>query len=118
MSINVETETLIDFAAAAREFPGRAVCIQTLHRWRLTGVRGAKLESCIVGGRRFTSREAVARFIAGQNASESPPAMSKQQRAEQSAAVTPRAREAWCLSSIGFLHTSLVSQSAQPSRKP
>lgn len=86
MPIDVESETLIDFASAARELPGRAVCIQTLHRWRLRGVRGAKLESCIIGGRRFTSREAVARFIAGQNASESPPAMSKQQREKQSAA--------------------------------
>jgi len=86
MRINVETETLIDFAAAAREFPGRAVCIQTLHRWRLHGVRGAKLESCIIGGRRFTSREAVVRFVEAQNAGESPPAMSKQQREKQSAA--------------------------------
>ena len=86
MSINVETETLIDFAAAAREFPGRAVCIQTLHRWRLNGVRGIRLESCMIGGRRFTSQEAVARFVAAQNAGEPPPAISKQQRAKQSAA--------------------------------
>ena len=91
MPVDVETETLItetliDFAATAREFPGRAVCIQTLHRYRLNGVRGVKLESCLIGGRRFTSREAVARFIAAQNASESPPAISQQQRAKQSAA--------------------------------
>jgi hypothetical protein len=86
MRINVETETLIDFASAAREFPGRAVCIQTLHRWRLRGVRGAKLESCLIGGRRFTSHEAVARFVAAQNADESPPTISKRQRAKQSAA--------------------------------
>ena len=86
MPIDVETETLLGFAAAAREFPGRAVCIQTLHRWRLHGVRGARLESCMIGGRMFTSREAVARFVAAQNAAELPPAISKQQRATQSAA--------------------------------
>ena len=80
------TETLIAFAAAAREFPGRAVCIQTLHRYRLNGVRGVKLASCMIGGRRYTSREAVARFVVAQNTAEPPPAISKQQRAKQSAA--------------------------------
>ena len=87
MGIDVDTETLIHFAAAAREFPGRPVCIQTLHRWRLHGIRGVKIETCIIGGLRWTSKEAIARFIAAQNAGDSPaPAVTPKQRARQSAA--------------------------------
>ncbi|MBX3437201.1 MAG: DUF1580 domain-containing protein [Planctomycetaceae bacterium] len=49
--------------------PQRDACqvgpnISTLHRWRLHGVRGHKLETVLVGGRRFTSDEALERFIA------------------------------------------------------
>lgn len=84
MSINVESEHLIHFAAAAREFPGRPVCIQTLHRWRLHGVRGTKLETCIIGGMRYTSREAISRFIAAQNPPAPIPAISANQRQKQS----------------------------------
>ena len=32
-------------------------------RWRLRGIRGVKLETIKIGGRRFTSAEALARFI-------------------------------------------------------
>lgn len=68
MSIDPNTEDLIPFTRAAREFPGRSVCIQTLHRWRLPpGVRGAILETIVIGGQRYTSRQAIARFIANQN---------------------------------------------------
>ena len=88
MTIDTQYETLISFFEATKEFPGRPkLAIQTLHRWRLHGVRGAKLESCLVGGLRFTSREAIQRFIAAQNAGDSPsPAVTPQRRAKQSAA--------------------------------
>lgn len=87
MSIDVENETLIAFADACRAFPGRKVCIQTLHRWRLRGVRGVKLETCLVGNFRFTSKEAIQRFIEAQNAGDSKPAkLSSSQRQRQSAA--------------------------------
>ena len=45
MPIDIDNETLIRFADAAREFPGKPVFIQTLHRWILRGVRGTKLET-------------------------------------------------------------------------
>ncbi len=35
----------------------------TAHRWAKVGVRGIKLESVMVGGRVFTTSEALARFI-------------------------------------------------------
>jgi hypothetical protein len=86
MSIDPNSEELIHFQKAAKEFPGRPVCLQTLHRWRLRGVRGSKLETIIIGGLRYTSLEAIGRFIASQNADQSTPEISSQQRAKQSIA--------------------------------
>jgi len=87
MSIDVNTEDLIRFTDAIRSFPGRDICIQTLHRWRLRGVRGVKLETCLVGGTRYTSHQAIGRFIAAQNTSPATAAsVSPKQRERQSAA--------------------------------
>ena len=38
--------------------------LATVYRWAFKGVRGVKLETIMIGGRRFTSREAVAHFVA------------------------------------------------------
>ncbi len=38
--------------------------IRTVRRWAGRGVRGALLESWLIGGRRFTSAEALDRFLA------------------------------------------------------
>lgn len=54
-------EDLIRFSDAAKEFPGRP-SLATLHRWRLRGVRGIKLETLLIGGKRFTSFAALDRF--------------------------------------------------------
>jgi hypothetical protein len=37
--------------------------IETIRRWAAQGVRGVRLESWLIGGRRYTSREAIARFL-------------------------------------------------------
>ncbi|TWT86244.1 hypothetical protein Mal64_37830 [Pseudobythopirellula maris] len=44
----------LTLAQAAAELPGRPH-LSTLHRWRLRGVRGVRLRTCVVGGRRFTT---------------------------------------------------------------
>ena len=67
MAIDAKTETLIPLAQARDAFPGRYVGMASLHRWSLTGIRGVKLETLVVGGRRFTSQQAIARFIEAQN---------------------------------------------------
>jgi hypothetical protein len=36
----------------------------TLHRWRLHGVRGVKLDAVKLGGRWYTTEQAVQRFVA------------------------------------------------------
>ena len=61
MSIELQEETLLTLAQAALRTPG-APHVSTLHRWRLRGVRGVKLETVLIGGRRFTSEEALRRF--------------------------------------------------------
>lgn len=88
LGIDAETETLIPFAEARTAFPGgKRLSLATLHRWRLHGVRGTRLETCLIGGMRYTSREAIARFIARQNASEAPtPSITPAQRQRQAEA--------------------------------
>jgi hypothetical protein len=56
-------EELLTFKQAAAELPGRPH-ISTLHRWRLRGTKGIRLTTCVVGGRRYTSREAIRQFVA------------------------------------------------------
>jgi Protein of unknown function (DUF1580) len=59
--IDIATERLLSFTQAAKALPGR-VHLSTIHRWRLGGVRGIKLESVLIGGKRLTSAEALQRF--------------------------------------------------------
>ena len=59
--IDASSEQLLSLTQAAASLPNRPhVC--TLHRWRLSGVAGILLETVRIGGRRFTSREALDRF--------------------------------------------------------
>ena len=81
--IDASTEELIRFKEAGRRIPG-CPCLSALHRWRLSGVRGTKLETLLVCGMRFTSVEAIARFIAEQNRDQQPaPAITPTQRRRQ-----------------------------------
>ena len=86
MGIDVEREDLIHFPEATRAFPGRKrLSLATLHRWRLHGVRGVRLDTLLIGGLRYTSREAIGRFIAAQNADQQPaPQITAKQRQRQS----------------------------------
>jgi len=61
--IDVTSEQMIPFQKASSHVPGRPH-ISTLHRWRSRGARGARLESLLIGGRRYTSVEAIQRFLA------------------------------------------------------
>ena len=84
--IDHKLENLVKFQRAGKVIPGNpALC--TLHRWRMHGVRGTKLETLLVGGIRYTSEEAIARFIAEQNRDEQPaPAITPKQRRTQAEA--------------------------------
>jgi hypothetical protein len=56
-------EELLPLAEAAQSLPHKPH-VATLYRWMSRGVRGVKLRTCLLGGRRYTSREALAEFIA------------------------------------------------------
>lgn len=82
-------EALLTLNEARSAFPGgKRLGLATIQRWRMRGVRGVKLETLLVGGMRYTSREAIARFIAAQNAADAPavPVITPTQRRRQSEA--------------------------------
>jgi hypothetical protein len=60
--IDFNSESLISFQEATQHAPGEPH-ISTLHRWRLRGIRGVRLETCLIGGKRFTTKEALDRFF-------------------------------------------------------
>jgi hypothetical protein len=61
--IDTTAEKMIRVGEAASAIPGRPHKA-TVWRWVLRGVRGIKLETIVVGAMRYTSREAIERFIA------------------------------------------------------
>lgn len=84
--IDHEAEEPIPFETCGQLIPGKpARC--TTFRWALNGVRGVKLETFVCGHKRFTTREAISRFILAQNAGDTPaPGITPKQRATQSQA--------------------------------
>ena len=55
-------EDLVPLQQADRFLKGRRH-VSTFWRWSQKGVRGIVLETLVIGGQRFTSREALERFI-------------------------------------------------------
>jgi hypothetical protein len=64
--IDIQNEDLITLIQAARQQPpgrrGRPVHVSTIVRWADRGIRGVRLETVRIGGRRLTSRQALQRF--------------------------------------------------------
>lgn len=65
-------EELIAICEIPRRLP-RRIHLSTCHRWYKRGVRGRKLETVLVGGRRFTSAQALVRFVEAISNRESDP---------------------------------------------
>jgi len=64
--IDVFAENLIAFPDVPKTLPpnnGKRLHLSTLYRWAERGRHGVKLETICVGGRRFTSQEALQRFF-------------------------------------------------------
>ena len=66
MSIDPHSEDLVTLAEARKLFPNRPH-ISTIWRWIQRGTRGHRLDTCYVGGRRYTSHEAIANFLSALN---------------------------------------------------
>ncbi len=93
MAINVETETVITLGEGCREFPPNGISTATMARLIQKGIKVkslntvVKLETLIICGRRYTSREAISRLITAQNPESAPtPAITPIQRRKQSEA--------------------------------
>jgi transposase len=65
MAMDVLNESRLRICEAAARV---GVNVSTIWRWILRGVRGQKLESALIGGQRYTSEEAVQRFVENINA--------------------------------------------------
>lgn len=64
MSLDLESDPLLSFAEAGRHIrPGRPPHVSTFHRWT-KGVRGCRLETILVGGRRYVRLSQLNSFIA------------------------------------------------------
>ena len=71
MSIDIENENLIPFSKLPKwceKNLGNRVHPTTLHRWRLRGIRGVKLETILAGGKRYTSASSLNKFFADSTA--------------------------------------------------
>lgn len=101
MTIDYTTETIITLGEACREFPPNGVSDATIARLIQKGLKikslgiFIKLETVKIGGRRFTSKEAIARFIAAQNADNDPaaPVITPSQRRQQADAAQVELRK-------------------------
>ncbi len=56
-------EKLLPLSAAVESATGQRPHPSTLHRWRLRGIKGVRLETIRCGGKRLCSIEAVRRFL-------------------------------------------------------
>ena len=64
--MNFKKEKPISLAESARYFPKRP-STSSLWRWSTRGVRGVRLESFCIGGKRYTTEKAVGRFLSTLN---------------------------------------------------
>jgi Protein of unknown function (DUF1580) len=79
--IDLEHESLLTLAEASALLPGRpSLC--AIWRWRTKGVRGRRLETVIIGGKPYTSREALARFAEQQGGTDTPTVRTPARRAK------------------------------------
>ncbi len=65
--IDIRKEKLISFREAGEFVPDGPKCYETVRRWSKVGSNGKKLESTRIGGRIYTSREAVLRYLEATN---------------------------------------------------
>ena len=75
--LDLNNEPLIPFVEAAKQLPrrraGRATHASTIHRWRIRGLRGVRLEAVRIGGIWHTSIAALHRFFKRRSLVESEP---------------------------------------------
>lgn len=64
--IDLKNESAITLAEVSQHVPrrrGRKIHYSTVYRWVTKGAKGRRLESILVGGVRYTTLEALGRFL-------------------------------------------------------
>ncbi|NLF68882.1 MAG: DUF1580 domain-containing protein [Candidatus Anammoximicrobium sp.] len=84
MRIDLTRERLLNLICAAKSIP---VAPSTIWRWHRHGVKGCRLDTILIGGKRFTSVEALQRF------SEALTAADERSRDGEDAVQSPAARD-------------------------
>ncbi|MBW3600187.1 MAG: DUF1580 domain-containing protein [Planctomycetes bacterium] len=82
-AIDLENESALainETPAYVQRLTGRRPGLSTCWRWVLRGSGGTKLDSFLLGGRRYTTKEAVARFFARESRSDPAPVRTPKQR--------------------------------------
>ena len=93
--IDIQSETVVGLGEGCRAFPPHGIADATMARYIQKGIKGVKLETFKSGGRRYTSKEAICRFIAAQNPDEQTvAAITGSQRRRQSEAARQALQEA------------------------
>jgi hypothetical protein len=83
-------ERRLNLSQLARE---QNISVCTAWRWASRGVRGVRLETFHVGGKRFTTREAFARWVAATQAEPDAPVPAARTSRQREAAITAAERE-------------------------
>lgn len=63
--IEIDRESLILLSEVPKALPkrrGKSVHLSACYRWMKSGLSGVRLETILIGGQRFTSKEALNRF--------------------------------------------------------
>ena len=61
--VDILEETAVPIADVSDHLPGKRVHACTVTRWQNPGVRGIRLETYAIGGKVYTTVEAIRRFI-------------------------------------------------------
>ncbi len=73
MNPNTGPDDYLPIREVGRHLPGRRKPHKsTIHRWWKRGVRGERLQTTLIAGRRFTRIEWIEQFLAAINGNESP----------------------------------------------
>lgn len=65
--VDLSVKTFLTLRQAALQAPGQPH-VSTINRWWRRGIRGVRLETYLIGGKRFTTLESLSRFFAATTA--------------------------------------------------
>lgn len=86
LMIDIRNERLLSLTELPDHLPkrrGKKINISTIYRWAQRGCRGKRLETCTIGGIRYTSFEALNRFFADKQAEQTPQAGTRHKQAKK-----------------------------------